>query len=213
MFALLHAVPTMIYGCAADGCVSFVNLRLREFVGSRAERLLGGDGPACWMPGTRAHRSKRSWPLSRRAAAIGFGIARVHRDQQYRVLIDCGEPRHAADGTFIGYVGSVTDITEHAQPADESAVSESRFRRIADAGFEGFVGSSADITDRSRAEDLIRQSEARFRVLFETPTWCLFSIGMRTGECWTPTMRTCDCLGRIEMSSKRAVCGGLSWRR
>jgi hypothetical protein len=34
-------------------------------------------------------------------------------DQQYRVLIDYGRPRLAADGTFIGYVGSVTDITEH----------------------------------------------------------------------------------------------------
>ena len=168
VFALLHAVPTMIYGCAADGCVSFVNLRLREFVGSRAERLLGARWaglPDAEDPGPSmesflaAQQARRSYRFRYRAR---------HCDQQYRVLIDCGEPRHAADGTFIGYVGSVTDITEHAQPADESAVSESRFRRIADAGFEGFVGSSADITDRSQAEDLIRQSEARFRVLFDS---------------------------------------------
>src|SRR5690349_23722912 len=106
-FALLHAVPTMIYGCAADGRVSFINLRLREFVGSRAERLLGtrwagvphaeDSGPSM-NTFLAAQQARRSYRFKYRACRC---------DQQFRVLLDCGEPRHAADGTFIGYVGSV----------------------------------------------------------------------------------------------------------
>jgi len=164
--ALLHAVPTMIYGCGADGCVSFVNLRLREFIGSRAERLLGrrwtglldakDPGPSM-QTFLAAQQARRNYRFKYRAQRC---------DQQYRVLIDCGEPRFAADGTFAGYVGSVMDITEHDEQPDESAATESA--SASDGRFDEYVVSSVDITDRRQAENLIRQSEARFRVLFDS---------------------------------------------
>jgi PAS domain S-box-containing protein len=120
---LLDAAPTMLYACGADGSVAFVNQRLREFVGNGAESLLqkkwtglldSNDGSPSVHMFLAAQQARREYEFKYRAR---------RRDGQLRLLVDCGHPHLAADGTLIGYVGSVTDITAHDRSADEPAAS------------------------------------------------------------------------------------------
>ena len=43
----------------------------------------------------------------------------LHHSGQYRWVSDTGVPRHDSDGTFLGFIGSCADITEHKTHTDE----------------------------------------------------------------------------------------------
>src|SRR5262249_25134494 len=128
--------------CDADGAVWFINQKLREFVGSSADRLLEelwtglldawdpGPSPKLFLCAQQARREYRFTYHARRC------------DGEYRLLIDCGRPRFAFDGTFLGYVGCVTDITAHDGPF------------------------GADLTERRRANADLHHSAGLVRSVF-----------------------------------------------
>ena len=55
------------------------------------------------------------------------------RDGEYRWLLDKGTPRFASDGTFLGYIGSATDITERKRAEERLRVQHTVAQILAEA--------------------------------------------------------------------------------
>lgn len=66
-------------------------------------------------------------------------VYRLHRaGGEYRWCVDAGRPRHGADGSFLGYVGSVIDVHERMAAEEAQRESEARLRAIFTSIDEGY---------------------------------------------------------------------------
>lgn len=122
-----HA-PVMIWVTAADGTCTYLSRSWYEFTG-QDER----DGPDLqWLESVH--------PDDRAVAEAAFVAANVqgepfrieyrlrHHSGEHRWAIDTAAPRYAPDGGFLGYVGSVIDISGRKRIEDALRDSEQRFR-------------------------------------------------------------------------------------
>jgi PAS domain S-box-containing protein len=110
--------PVMVWVTEPDGTASFLNARWHEFTGQDPRAALGFG----WLDAVH--------PDDRGAVESGFVTANNARkpyraeyrlrgkDGAYRWVIDAAAPRFAADGRFLGYVGTVLDITERKLTED-----------------------------------------------------------------------------------------------
>jgi len=116
---MADTAPVMIWVAGPDGLVTFFNVPWLRFTGRPLDQELG-DG---WAAGV--HPDDRSRCLSTYRAALqarrDFTMEyRVRRhDGEYRWLVDTGVPRYSPDGTFLGYIGSAIDITEHRRAEEQ----------------------------------------------------------------------------------------------
>jgi PAS domain S-box-containing protein len=123
---MASAVPVLLYATDAGGRGIFVNQSWLDFRGSSlAEEC--GDG---WLEGihpddrerAQAHFANATHQRSKQEIEYRFRRS----DGKYRWMLDIGVPRYLPDGTFTGYVGSLTDITErkHHEAGPASAGGE-----------------------------------------------------------------------------------------
>jgi PAS domain S-box-containing protein len=109
------SAPVMIWMADLDGACTYCNRPWLEFTGRRLEDELR-DG---WTHGI--HADDRPFILARYRAHLAARTEflleyRLRRhDGTYRSVVDRGIPRFAIDGTFSGYVGACSDITEIKQ--------------------------------------------------------------------------------------------------
>lgn len=110
---MADAAPVMIWMSGADKLSTYFNRPWLEFTGRPMDQELGigwsdvlhpDDFQRCLTTYTEAFDARRAFEMECRA--------RRH-DGLYRWLLNRGNPMHTADGTFIGYIGSSIDITEH----------------------------------------------------------------------------------------------------
>lgn len=106
-----HA-PVMIWVTDPDGECTYLNRRWYEVTGQSEHDALGQG----WLEA--AHPDDREAALTSFADATRDGVAfsldyrlRCH-DGTYRWVVDAAAPRFRGDGRFLGFVGSVMDITE-----------------------------------------------------------------------------------------------------
>lgn len=105
-----NASPVIIWMAGADKRVTFLNKRWLEFTGRTLEQETG-DG---WIEGIHpddALACLKTYHESfdaRREFAMEYRLR--NRNGEYGWILDTGAPRFVA-GTFVGYVGSATDIT------------------------------------------------------------------------------------------------------
>lgn len=106
-----HA-PVMMWVTDAQAFCTYLNRGWYEFTGQSEATGLGYG----WLDAT--HPEDKSFAekifLAANERREGFRIEyRLRRaDGEYRWAIDAGAPRFDEDGTFLGYVGSVIDITD-----------------------------------------------------------------------------------------------------
>ena len=128
-------IPVMAWTARPDMSCESISPQWLAFTGCSAEQALG-DG---WSRGVhpedlggwldaclRAYDAREPFELEYRL--------RRH-DGEYRGVLDRGVPRHAADGTFLGYVGYCVDIDVRKRAQDELARAlerERKLRRIAE---------------------------------------------------------------------------------
>lgn len=109
---MADTAPVMIWMSAMDKGCNYFNKPWLAFTGRLLEQELG-DG---WVEGVHPQDLERCLNTYGSAfdARTPFEMEyRLRRhDGDYRWIIDCGVPRTAADGTFIGYIGSCLDITD-----------------------------------------------------------------------------------------------------
>src|SRR5580700_4078186 len=118
---MVNAVPVPLYVTDAEGCGTFVNQSWLDFRGSSfAEEC--GDG---WLEGLHPEDRERAQAYfsnavhQRSKQQIEYRFRRS--DGEYRWMLDIGVPRYLPDGSFAGYVGSLTDITERKRHEENPA--------------------------------------------------------------------------------------------
>jgi PAS domain S-box-containing protein len=106
-----HA-PVMMWVTAPDGGCTYLNRRWYEYTGQTEETGLGMG----WLDAVHPDDAQQAGAtfLSASAAREPFRLEyRLRgRDGTFRWAIDAAGPRFAADGEFLGYVGSVIDIED-----------------------------------------------------------------------------------------------------
>lgn len=116
---MADTAPVMIWLAGPDGLVTFLNASWLRFTGRALDRELG-DG---WAVGV--HPDDRSRCLSTYRAALQarrdftMEYRLLRHDGEYRWIVDTGVLRYSPDGTFLGYIGSSIDITEHRRAEEQ----------------------------------------------------------------------------------------------
>ena len=127
---LADNAPVMVWVTEPDGTCAYLSRSWYEFTGQTLETGLGFG----WLDAI--HPDDRDWSdevfrnanLKREAFQLEYRLRRA--DGTYRWAIDAAAPRFGSDGTFLGYVGSVLDITERKQIEDRLSASVAEFRTV-----------------------------------------------------------------------------------
>jgi PAS domain S-box-containing protein len=123
--ALTECVPAMIWQLDLDRRAIYFNRAWLAFTGRTIEQEAGTG----WVDSVHPDDVERCLATSAQAFAARQEYEMEYRlrrhDGEYRWILDHGAPLHTIDGTFLGYVGSGTDVTElrrsSAEPQDRAA--------------------------------------------------------------------------------------------
>jgi len=114
-----HA-PVMIWMTGADGRCEYVNRLWCQFTGQRESDALGLG----WLEALHPEDAARSWAAFEQASAEQAPLRIEYRlrnsDGQYRFMLVAASPRFGSDHTFLGYIGSVIDLTDQRRAMDTS---------------------------------------------------------------------------------------------
>ncbi|WP_437938873.1 PAS domain-containing protein [Sorangium sp. So ce341] len=111
--------PVMIWVTRPDASCTYLNKVWSDFTGQAQAAGLGFG----WLDMLHPEDAERSASIFRAANArrepfrLDYRLRR--RDGQYRWCIDAAAPRFGPSGEFLGYVGSVIDITDRKQAEEE----------------------------------------------------------------------------------------------
>ncbi len=104
--------PAMLWIADADGSCSFTSLGWSEFTGQTEAEALGYGWLESIHPEDRVKTRELFLSANAEREPFSFDYRVRASDGQYRWAIASARPRFAASGEFIGYIGSVIDITD-----------------------------------------------------------------------------------------------------
>jgi PAS domain S-box-containing protein len=116
---MADTAPLMIWTAGSDMRCTFANKAWLEFAGNTLEEELG-DG---WTANIHPDDFKQGRAVSAAAFAARRNVELEFRkrraDGEYRWMLGSGVPRFGPDGQLLGYVGTMTDITDLKRSRDE----------------------------------------------------------------------------------------------
>jgi len=107
-----NASPALFWTCDDRMRCDWVNQRLLEFTGRKADKERGRNWTESIHPDDlRRYQAAYARAVeARQPFSTEFRLR--HRDGDYRWVLDQGMPRHDADGLFLGYIGTCMDLSE-----------------------------------------------------------------------------------------------------
>jgi PAS domain S-box-containing protein len=127
--------PVMLWVTDQAGYCTYLNRRWYQFTGQTPETGLGFG----WLDATHPDDRERAEAVfiaaNERHEAFRLEYRLRRQDGEYRWAIDAAQPRVGPHGEFMGYIGSVIDITERKRVEEEreAVLEESeRARALAD---------------------------------------------------------------------------------
>jgi len=129
---LADAAPVLVWLGGPEGGCTWVNRTWLEFTGRALEQELGTGWTESVHPEDRERvRGAFEEALARREPfRMEFRLRR--RDGEWRCIDDHGAPRFAADGSFLGWIGSCVDVTDAREATESLRASDERFRGFAE---------------------------------------------------------------------------------
>ncbi|MBL6455053.1 PAS domain S-box protein [Belnapia sp. T6] len=152
-----HA-PVMVWTTDPGGHCTYLNRRWYEFTGQAPAAGEGFGWLDALHPEDRPH-AEASFRAADRARQPFQSDYRLRRaDGSYAFVLDAAAPRFGEDGEYLGYIGSVLDISERHAATGAVAESEARFRALVEA--------SAQIVWTTDASGAVRA---------DSPSWRAFT--------------------------------------
>ena len=138
--------PVMLWVTDANGACTYLNQRWCDFTGQTPAEAEGLG----WLAATHPDDSQRTGQifLDANATRVPFRLEyRLrHADGSYHWAIDAALPRFGADGTFLGYIGSVIDIQDRRHAEEQLQASEARYRTLFNSIESGFCVVEVDLS-------------------------------------------------------------------
>jgi PAS domain S-box-containing protein len=127
---IVGTAPTIIWMDDTEGRCIFINKTWCEFTGRPESDGLGEGWANSVHPDDRS-TLRRAFldAVARRQPWRGEYRLRRH-DGAWRWVIDTARPLFSDDGTYLGHVGSVADITERKEAEEALRISEGHFRTL-----------------------------------------------------------------------------------
>ncbi|AVA26541.1 MULTISPECIES: PAS domain S-box protein [unclassified Rhizobium] len=125
--------PVMIWMADPSGDTSFFNCLWLETTGQTESEALGFGWVDVIHPEDLEKVQKAFFSAKAGRASVRCEYRLRRADGSWAWVIDVGHPRFSADGTFLGYVGSVLDITERRAAEIAQEESEAFIRSIFDS--------------------------------------------------------------------------------
>lgn len=144
---LADTAPVLIWLNDAEDQAEYVNAEYIRFTGKPAEALLGGEWQALVHPDDRDEyvSSFQTCTAERRRFEAEFRFLRA--DGEYRWMLSVGVPRFE-QGTYLGYVGSTSDIHDRKlAEASQRAREDSERRRRQEAELLNLIMSQLEAID------------------------------------------------------------------
>ena len=112
---MANAAPVMIWMAAPDSLCTFFNQPWLDFTGRPMEEQIGNGWAAFVHPDdlSRCMHTYLNAFKARTKFEMEYRLRRA--DGEYRWILDIGTPLFAPPGTFAGYIGSCSDVTELKQ--------------------------------------------------------------------------------------------------
>jgi two-component system sensor histidine kinase/response regulator len=136
----------------------FLNRSWLEFTGQSWEEQIGQGWLASVHPSDRDHCLHRYVRAYAQQNAFEVEFRLLHHDGTYRWLLDRGSPHYDSSGTFIGCVGTSTDITHRKQLELELQITKSEFEEVT-AQLEFTSSRSRDLVTQANSAN---QAKSRF---------------------------------------------------
>jgi PAS domain S-box-containing protein len=107
--------PVVVWVTDPDGASSYLSRSWYEFTGQAPGFALGFGWRDAVHPDDREASSATFLAANERREAFQLEYRVRRADGEFAWVIDSARPRSCADGKFLGYIGSVIDITERKQ--------------------------------------------------------------------------------------------------
>jgi PAS domain S-box-containing protein len=124
-----HA-PVMVWVTEPDGSCNFLSQSWYSFTGQSPESGLGFGWLDAVHPDDRASSEGTFKRATDTQSAFRLEYRLRRYDGAYRWAIDAATPRFSRDGRFLGYIGSVIDITERKRAEEALSANEEKYRHI-----------------------------------------------------------------------------------
>ena len=128
---MADGAPVMVWVTDASGHCTYLNRAWCEFTGQTEEQGHGLGWLDATHPDDKEMAERIFLDANARRAPFRVEYRLRRADGAYRWTIDAAAPRFGADGEYLGYVGSVIDITEHKEAEAALREGEERFRTMA----------------------------------------------------------------------------------
>ena len=107
--------PVMVWITQPDGSCTYLSKSWYEFTGQTPETGLGFGWLQVLHPDDRADAETIYVAANRNREVFRLDYRLLRQDGEYRWVIDSARPRFTTNGEFLGYIGSVIDITDRRQ--------------------------------------------------------------------------------------------------
>lgn len=141
---LADNAPVIVWVTAADGRCTFLSALWYAYTGQTEEQALGYGWLDAVHPDDVEHTERTFGIATRKREAFQLDYRLRRSDGTYRWAIDSAKPRFGAGGEFLGFIGSVIDISERKEHEERLKAAHDTFRQLVDRSPFGIYAVDAD---------------------------------------------------------------------